>query len=71
MSNEPRTFVVERRSIEFIPQSERHGSVFSLFTLWFAANMQITTVVTGAVWLLRCHLTACPRHCDVYRLFRE
>ena len=49
MSNEPRTFVVERRSIEFIPESERHGSVFSLFTLWFAANMQITTVVTGAL----------------------
>ena len=49
MANEPRTFVVERRSIEFIPQSERHGSVFSLFTLWFSANMQITTVVTGAL----------------------
>lgn len=49
MSREPRPFVVERRSIEFIPPSERHGSVFSLFTLWFAANMQITTVVTGAL----------------------
>ena len=49
MANEPRTFVVERHSIEFIPQSERHGSVFSLFTLWFSANMQITTVVTGAL----------------------
>lgn len=52
MANEPRTFVVERRSIEFIPQSERHGSVFSLFTLWFSANMQITTVVTGALAII-------------------
>ncbi len=49
MANEPRTFVVERHSIDFIPQAERHGSPFSLFTLWFAANMQITTVVTGAL----------------------
>ncbi len=49
MAQETRPFVVERRSIDFIPESERHGSVFSLFTLWFAANMQVTTVVTGAL----------------------
>jgi nucleobase:cation symporter-1, NCS1 family len=40
---------VERRSIDVIPDSERHGSVRSLFTVWFSANMQITTVATGAV----------------------
>lgn len=40
---------METRSIDFIPASERHGSVRSLFTVWFAANMQITTVVTGAL----------------------
>jgi len=40
---------VESRSIDYIPASERHGSVRSLFTVWFAANMQITTVVTGAL----------------------
>jgi NCS1 family nucleobase:cation symporter-1 len=42
-------FTVESRSIDYIPASERHGSVRSLFTVWFAANMQITTVVTGAL----------------------
>jgi nucleobase:cation symporter-1, NCS1 family len=43
------TLAVEQRSIDVIPDSERHGSVRSLFTVWFSANMQITTVVTGAV----------------------
>ncbi|QBD81338.1 cytosine permease [Ktedonosporobacter rubrisoli] len=49
MSQARRTFGVERRSIDFIPETERHGKVRSLFTLWFSANMQITTVVTGAL----------------------
>lgn len=49
MASETQPFAVEHHSIDFIPEHERHGSVFSLFTLWFAANMQITTVVTGAL----------------------
>ncbi|PFP17548.1 cytosine permease [Bacillus sp. AFS073361] len=40
---------IEQRSIEFIPESERHGNVRSLFPLWFSANSHITTVVTGAL----------------------
>jgi nucleobase:cation symporter-1, NCS1 family len=39
----------ERRSIDFVPPQERHGSVRSLFTVWFAANMQVTSAVTGAL----------------------
>lgn len=31
------TLAVERRSIDVIPDSERHGSVRSLFTVWFSA----------------------------------
>lgn len=42
-------FNMETHSIDFIPPSERYGSVRSLFTVWFAANMQITAVVTGAL----------------------
>ncbi len=49
MATEARPLAVEHHSIDYIPESERHGSAFSLFTLWFAANMQITTVVTGAL----------------------
>jgi NCS1 family nucleobase:cation symporter-1 len=40
---------VERRSIDHIPASERHGRPRGLFAVWFAANMQVTTVVTGAL----------------------
>lgn len=38
---------VEQRTIEFIPLSERHGSVRSLITVWFSANMNMTSVVAG------------------------
>src|ERR1700722_19444700 len=40
---------VERHSIDHIPASQRPGSVTSLFTIWFGANMHMTTVVTGAL----------------------
>ena len=43
------TGAVEKHSIDWIPPQDRHGSVRSLFSVWFAANMQITTVVTGAL----------------------
>ncbi|MCF3946649.1 cytosine permease [Acidiphilium sp. AL] len=39
----------ERRAIDRIPETERHGRPASLFTLWFSANMQMTTVATGLV----------------------
>ena len=41
--------VVERRSIDVVPDDERHGSAFSQFTLWLGANLQITAVITGAL----------------------
>ncbi|MFG2223881.1 purine-cytosine permease family protein [Streptomyces sp. NPDC048644] len=41
--------VVERRSIDVVPDGERHGNAFSQFTLWLGANLQITAVVTGAL----------------------
>lgn len=40
---------VEKRSIEMVPDSERHGKAFSQFTLWFGANLQITAIVNGAL----------------------
>ncbi|WP_274915356.1 purine-cytosine permease family protein [Streptomyces sp. WZ-12] len=41
--------VIERRSIDVVPDDERHGSAVSQFTLWLGANLQITAVVTGAL----------------------
>ena len=40
---------VERRTIDYIPDTERHGNLMSQFTLWLAANLQITAIVTGAL----------------------
>ncbi|QQE79281.1 cytosine permease [Alicyclobacillus sp. SO9] len=40
---------VENHSIDFIPEDERHGHISNLFTVWFASNMQITPLVTGAL----------------------
>ncbi|KVO12197.1 sulfonate ABC transporter substrate-binding protein [Burkholderia ubonensis] len=41
--------LIEVRSIDFIPDAERHGGLLSQFTLWLSANMQITAIVTGAL----------------------
>jgi NCS1 family nucleobase:cation symporter-1 len=43
------TSLIERRSIDYIPDGERHGRLFSQFTLWLGANLQITAIVTGAL----------------------
>ena len=40
---------IEARSIDYVPDSERHGGLASQFTLWLGANLQITAIVTGAL----------------------
>ncbi len=41
--------VIEIRAIDYVPEQERHGGLASQFTLWLAANLQITAIVTGAL----------------------
>ena len=41
--------MIETRSIDYIPDAERHGGLASQFTLWLGANLQITAIVTGAL----------------------
>lgn len=41
--------VVEKHSIDVVPDGERHGTAFNQFTLWLGANLHITAVVTGAL----------------------
>ncbi|HHJ4498984.1 cytosine permease [Raoultella ornithinolytica] len=41
--------LTETRSIDYIPDRERHGHPFSQFTLWFGGNLQITAIVTSAL----------------------
>jgi len=41
--------VLEDRTIQPIPVSERHGTARDLFTIWFGSNIMLLTVVTGAL----------------------
>lgn len=41
--------LVEARSFDFIPESERHGGVRSQIQLWFMVNATLITLYTGAV----------------------
>jgi len=45
----PMPVAIETRSIDYIPDAERHGGLASQFTLWLGANLQITAIVTGAL----------------------
>src|ERR1700759_4216355 len=40
---------IEKHTIYQIPVHERHGKARQLFTLWFGANLNVLTVVTGAL----------------------
>lgn len=41
--------MIEQHTIYPIPLDERHGTAGQLFTLWFGANLNVLTVVTGAL----------------------
>jgi NCS1 family nucleobase:cation symporter-1 len=40
---------IEQHGIDYIPPEDRHGKPYRLLSLWFASNVQITTVATGAL----------------------
>lgn len=42
---------IERRSIDFIPETERYGSARRLFTLWFSNNLTLPSAVVGTLGL--------------------
>lgn len=47
--SDQRTRIVEKRSIDYVPQSERHGKVWHQGPFWFTGNFVITTMVTGFI----------------------
>jgi NCS1 family nucleobase:cation symporter-1 len=49
MSDSPALFDIEHNTIHPIPADKRHGTFSYLFTIWFGTNMNILTVVTGAL----------------------
>ena len=40
---------IEQHTIYQIPLDQRHGNARQLFTLWFGANLNVLTIVTGAL----------------------
>src|SRR5579871_2246473 len=49
MASASSPLALEIRSIDYVPDAERHGGLLSQFTLWLAANLQVTAIVTGAL----------------------
>jgi NCS1 family nucleobase:cation symporter-1 len=45
----PPLYAIEHNTIHPIAKTERHGTFSYLFTIWFGCNMNILTVVTGAL----------------------
>ena len=43
------TGLVEQRTIDIIPENERHGRPRDLFTIWFGSNILPLTIITGAL----------------------
>ncbi|MGH3376691.1 MAG: purine-cytosine permease family protein [Actinoallomurus sp.] len=46
---DPTTAVLEHRGIEPVPEADRTGSPWSLFTVWMGANSQFATLTTGVL----------------------
>ena len=42
---------IEMHSIDFVPQSERHGKVSHLGAIWFVGNINLTAMATGVTAL--------------------
>lgn len=41
--------MIEKRSIEFVPHSERYGRPRRLFSVWFSSNLQVTALMVGTL----------------------
>lgn len=48
--------VIENKTVDYVPENERHGQARSLFTLWFCTNIAPLAVVTGAISTQTFHL---------------
>lgn len=48
--------IIENKSVDYVPESERHGKARSLFTLWFCTNIAPLAIVSGAIATETFHL---------------
>ncbi|RAH27319.1 purine-cytosine permease family protein [Pantoea agglomerans] len=57
MNTQPRqSKIIENKSVDYVPESERHGKSHNLFTLWFCTNIAPLAVVSGAIATETFHL---------------
>src|SRR6202047_4758349 len=42
-------FMIEKRSIDYVPIAERHGKVWHLWPVWFSGDAHLATIATGVV----------------------
>jgi purine-cytosine permease-like protein len=40
---------IERRSIDYVPRSERHGKAWHLWPVWFCGDAHLTTLAVGVI----------------------
>ena len=48
-SERPARQIVEHRSIDYVPRSERHGKVWHLWPVWFSGDAHLATLAAGVV----------------------
>jgi NCS1 nucleoside transporter family len=46
-ASRPEARTVETRTVDHIPETERHGKARNLFTIWFGSNIMMLTLATG------------------------
>ncbi|WP_020500562.1 purine-cytosine permease family protein [Sciscionella marina] len=56
MESASATPTVESRTIDQIPENERHGRARDLFTIWFGSNIMVLTIATGVLSTTVYHL---------------
>lgn len=49
MHNSETVFALEQQTIYVVPDAQRHGRFNDLFTIWFGSNINMLTIVTGAL----------------------
>lgn len=52
MSDQPAASVIESRSFDYVPESERQGTIRGQFQFWFMINATLITAFSGAVGAL-------------------
>src|SRR3569833_877914 len=43
----PNGGLIEKRSIDYVPQAERHGKVWHLWPVWFSGDAHLATLAVG------------------------